>query len=124
MLDYEEIINTIDELENAPTTYDTCIKLASLYIVRDKIKSRSNSIVEGSTMVINELNDILPQYQLYCEVKRKYALNELTSEAVLMSMRDVCREIKEFIQTLYSNTDMKEERDYIKDMIINLNSIL
>lgn len=128
MLDYEEITNTIEELENGETTYDSCIKLASLYIVEEHIKSRLNSIVDSSTSVsnssvIDELNDILPQYRLYCEVKRKYALNELTSEAVIMSMRDVCGEIYEFLHILYSNTDMQAEREEIKKLIAKLGDV-
>ena len=124
MLDLEEINNTIEELENAPTTYDTCIKLASLYIVKDNAESRLNSIVERQNVHYNnvesELSDILPQYRMYCEVKRQYALNQLTKEAVLLSMQDVCREIKEFMQTLYANTEMQEERTLLKEMLNTL----
>ena len=35
MLNIAEIENTIQELENGNTTFDSCIKLASLYIVRE-----------------------------------------------------------------------------------------
>ena len=38
MLNLQEIENTIEELEQGATTFDTCLKLSALYIVRDHIK--------------------------------------------------------------------------------------
>lgn len=119
MLSIEEINNTIEELENGNTTFDACIKLSALYNVRDRL---TNKLPANETE--QELSEILPQYKMYCEVKRKYQLNELTSDAVLLSMEDVCREIKEFIQTLYSSTDMEEEREQINNMLSYLSNAL
>lgn len=121
MLNLEEINEAIYQLENGSTTYDTCSKLASLYIVKDKLINPLPSMVDR---VETELNDILPQYKMYCTVKRKYQLNELTEKAVYLAMQDVCTEIKEFIQTLYSGTDTQEERNMIKELIYNLQEAL
>ena len=113
----EEINNTIENLENSSTTFDNCMKLASLYIVRTE---HQKAITDVGKQVESELNDILPQYRLYCQVKRKYQLHELPDTSVQLAMKDVCREIQEFIHTLYSSTDMPEERELIKNLINNL----
>ena len=118
MLNMDEINNTIEELENGNTTYDACIKLSALYNVRDRLMNK-----ETVDETEEELEDILPQYRLYCEVKRKYQLNELTEDAVVLAIKDVCTEVTEFIHTLYSSTDMQQERDTIKAMLNSLQEI-
>ena len=126
MLSLEEINNTIEDLENGSTTFDACAKLASLYIVRDNLlhkQTETGEQKEESQLedhVESELNDILPQYKTYCEVKRRYQLNEVTEKAVYTSMQDVCREIHEFISILYSSTDTTKEREMIKNLIDQL----
>lgn len=72
-------------------------------------------------MIEKEYADILPTYQLYCTLKRKYELNEITKEAVIVAMRSLCVEIGEFLQIIYSNTNMEEERKELKSMLTNLN---
>ena len=125
MLNLDEINNTIEALENSSTTFETCSKLASLYIVRDKLQNAVQREIDASESKLNdrterELSDILPQYKNYCEIKRKYQLNEVTEKAVYVSMADVCKEIKEFMQTLYSSTDTPKEREMIKNLIDQL----
>lgn len=110
-MDIAEINNTIAELENGETTFASCDKLASLYIVREHLNEDE---------VINEYNDILPSYSEYCEYKRKYQLGEVTERCVELSMQKVCQEISEFIHTLYISIDTVEERKIISDMIQNL----
>ena len=118
MLDINEINNTIETLENdADTTFDTCLKLASLYTVRDNLTKQEQPVVSATE---KELNDILPQYQNYCKVKRRFQLNEVTEQAVFLSMKDVCTEIKEFLHILYSSTDTQKERDMLKNMVQQL----
>lgn len=114
MLDVTEIQSTIKDLEDGDTTFDTCIKLAALYTVHDRLTQQSPDTIE------KELNDILPQYKLYKEVKRKYQLHELNETAVYLSMQDVCKELKELIQSIYSGTDTEQERQLIKEMIQSL----
>lgn len=121
MIDMQEVLNTIDELENMPTTFDTCMKLASLYIVRDKYKPPLQTVVDTKyDEVKQELSDILPAYKKYCTIKRKFQLHEIPASAVITGIDMVCREIDEFIRTLYSSTDMIEERNALKNTIDRL----
>ena len=119
MLDIEEIHNTIAELENGPTTFDTCLKLASLYIVRDRFKVELSN-TEPVNNVRKELSDILPHYETYCDTKRKYQLGQIGQDQVKMSIQVVCKEILEFITTLYNSTDMPEEREIIMTALDSL----
>lgn len=105
MLDIEQVSDTIKELEQSDTTFDNCIKLASLYIVRNNYPTDD---------VSTELDDILPQYKRYCTIKRNYQLGNLSKDAVISAMDKVCKEITEFINSLYSHTDMQEERDLLE----------
>lgn len=121
MLDLQEIENTIEALENGVTTFDNCLKLASLYIVRQNINTQ---VADANNKVIQqELDDILPQYRKYVEVKQRYQVGELTEIAVQKAIQSVCTEISEFIQVLYSSTDMQFERDAIKDMVSTLTTL-
>lgn len=123
MLDLEEVENTIHELENADTTFDTCIKLSSLYIVREYLNKPVSGVIDGlSSAVEEELSDILPSYKKYCRVKRAYQLHETDKEHILVEMQKVCQEIQEFIQALYSHTDTSEERTYIKNVLTILST--
>lgn len=115
MLNVAEINNTIEELENGNTTFDACNKLASLYIVREHIGKRD--------MVEQEYQDILPQYRRYIAIKKQYQKGELSEKAVMDSINLVCKELQEFIQTLYSCTDMEVERNAIFTMVEQIQKI-
>ena len=141
MLDLDLINNTITELENGDTTFVSCERLASLYIVRDKmtqvsdtnmsasvgdmiecdsnieIKSPLNNMQSADVGVEKELSDILPQYTMYCNIKRKYQMNEIDKERVLYAMDNLCADISEFLHRLYSSTDMPEERETLIKML-------
>ena len=67
-----------------------------------------------------ELDDILPQYKLYVAAKRRYQLGETTDEYVINALKGVCKEIREFIQALYSSTDMVKERRLLKEMVTSI----
>lgn len=113
MLDLEEINNTISELENGETTFDTCIKLAALYTVRDK-QSESVSEVE------KELDDILPAYRKYVDVLKAYQMGNSSDSALLDCMQLLCQEIQEFIISLYSSTQDKKFSHYIEETVLQL----
>lgn len=121
MLDLTEIENTIEELENAPTTFANCQKLASLYIVLNHINTQEK---QNKDTVIQEYSDILPAYTEFCKIKKQYQLNQVSIEAVTTGIKDVCREVYEFLQTLYNNSDIAEERHIlvqsIKDFLNNI----
>lgn len=125
MLDMDIIENTIRELEASETTFLTCDQLASLYVIRQFHTSRLNDenepvydVVEDT--VHKELSDILPHYEIYCDKKREYQLGNINQGAVLLSLQEVCREIVEFVHTLYSSTDMPEERHIIEGTLTNI----
>ena len=123
MLSLDEIDGMITELENTLQSFTDLQRLADLYIIKDAQKSRLNSIVDTSNVTLQELNDILPQFKNYCMIKKRYQLNELPKQTVVYAMKDVCKELNEFVHILYSNTDMQEEREEIKNLIANLADI-
>lgn len=109
-----DINEAIDTLSNSDSTLSNVRSLASLYIVQDHLQK---SILARSESVESELNDILPSYKKYCDIKRKYQLKELTEEAVYKALENVCKEVNEFLQILYSNTDTEKEREILKSQI-------
>ena len=108
-MDIYIIENTIEDLENGEITLDTISKLADLYIVRDSL-SKNNEVE-------NELDDILPAYKEYLHIKKQYQMKEISEGAVIKSIKYLCEEIIEFLNTLYNCTDMNKERKCLKDMI-------
>lgn len=119
-MNIQEIENTIIELQNGDTTYANCQKLASLYIVKKHFPTESTN---KENVVVKEFNDILPMYSEYCRIKRQYQLKELSGEAVLDAIQEVCREIKEFIKTLYANVDTVQEKEQLTNMIAELKTL-
>ena len=107
MIDINEINNTIEELENQRLTFDICGKLADLYTIKKYYEPESD-------ITIKEYNDILPSYNKFCEIKRRYQLSEISEDAVYKQLELLCIEVSEFIHTLYNNTDSQKERDMIK----------
>lgn len=109
-MNIQEIDRMIDELKTSETSLSNIRNLSALYVVKD-------NLTKGNDVVTDELKDILPSYVKYIEVKRRYQLKEISEESVYINMKQLCREIKEFIQTLYSCTDTPRERDIIKQML-------
>jgi len=113
-MDIKDINRTIQELKEDSTTFENCERLAHLYIVREHLFTND---------VQKEFNDILPQYVKYTEMKRKYQLGEISERAIEKQIKAVCKEISEFIHTLYTSTDMPSEREMIKSMINGLQNL-
>lgn len=121
MIDMSEIDSTIDTLENTPISFDVAFKLAALYVVRDHNKVLNLGVLQSEKGTVEgEWSDILPQYQKYMTIKRDFQTNVLPKSAVVVSIDNVCREIEELIDAIYSGTDMQEERQSIISMISNL----
>lgn len=117
-MDLEIIEDAIYELENSEMSADNVKELASLYIIKGK-QLKSN--IDTNTRVVeDELEDILPYYGKYCEIKRGYQLHELPEDAVVDAIGKVCKEISDLIITLYSGTDLLKERKQIHKMLTNL----
>lgn len=115
-MDLDIIENAIYDLENDEINRDNVKELACLYIIRKEQLKQTEDKVE------NELNDILPYYREYCGIKRDYQLNKLPEEAVIVSIKKVCKEISDLIDTLYSGTDLGKERRQILKMLYSLYS--
>ena len=124
MLSLDEIDGMITELENTLQSFTDLQRLADLYIIKDAQKKRLTSLANTNDATLQELNDILPQFKNYCMIKKRYQLNELPKQTVIYAMKDVCKELNEFVHILYSNTDTPEERTEIENFIQNLNSLV
>ena len=111
-MDISTINELIDDLENAETSLSNVRNLSALYNVKTHLLG-----TEKFDKTTKELNDILPSYINYIETKRRYQLKEINETNVLIQLQRVCKEIKEFIQTLYSGTDMSKEREILQQMI-------
>lgn len=111
-MDISTINELIDDLENAETSLSNVRNLSALYNVKTHLLG-----TEKFDKTTKELNDILPSYINYIETKRRYQLKEINETNVLIQLQRVCKEIKEFIQTLYSGTDMPKEREILQQMI-------
>ena len=114
-MDITSIAEAIKNLEAGDTTYDTVQELASLYIVYEHLVDFSDFLRRDD--VNEELQDIMPYYMKYRDIKRRYQFNQTNEGEVIQGIKNVCQEITEFIEALYSGTDMNKERRYIKDMI-------
>lgn len=109
-------INTIneliDELENGDTSLSNIRNLSALYNVKTHLLGNNKF---DST--VKELNDILPSYTDYIDTKRKYQLKEIPIDNVLIQLDNVCKEIGEFLKSLYCGTDTEEERTYLHNLV-------
>ena len=113
-MDIIAIKEAIEELENGDTSPDNVSELASLYIVYENLKTALKTMVE------REYDDILPAYKQYCTTKRRYQLGEITEGAVIKDLKLVCTEIREFVSTIYKNTDMNRERNILTETLETL----
>lgn len=109
------INNLIDELESSDTSLSNIRNLSALY----NVKSHLIGTTKFDTAT-KELNDILPSYMDYIKLKRQYQLNEIPIDNVLIQLDNVCKEIGDFLRSLYCGTDTKEERQYLHNLINQL----
>lgn len=109
-----EVNEAINELQESSLTLSNARNLSALLNVREYLQ---NAIQSKPDSLEAELNDILPQYKNYCEVKRQYQMHKLSDDDIVIAMRKVCKEVKEFLLILYQNTDTKIERTMIKNMV-------
>lgn len=103
-MDINVINNAITTLENEETTFDNVSELAMLYIVRDKMQ---NELMTGMS---HSSNEILPTYKKYREIKTRYQLGQTDEGEVIRTTKLLCHEISEFLDNLFSCTDMLKER--------------
>ena len=113
-MDIIAIQEVIESLEQSETTPDNVAELASLYIVRNNLETKKDNVQ-------SELEDILPCYQKYVETKKRYKLHKAIDSEVIQAMKNVCREMKEFIDALFTCTEMHKERMLLRKMLQDLN---
>lgn len=113
-MDTIAIKEAIQSLETEETTPESVSELAALYTVYKGLTEKSVDPVES------ELDDILPYYRKYRDIKRRYQLNQAIDSEVIHGIKDVCQELKEFIDLLYYSTDMNKERLCLKKLIKEL----
>lgn len=109
------INNLIDELESSDTSLSNIRNLSALYNVKNHMLGNISF-----NHTVKELNDILPSYVDYIDVKRRYQLKEITIDNVLIALNNVCKEIGDFLKTLYCGTDTEQEREYLHNLIEQL----
>lgn len=114
-MELQDIEEAIKQFEGKDPTANNVQELACLYTVR-------NNLAESSTA--KELNDILPEYNCYCQSKRKFQQHQLTEDGVIHSMQGLCKELKEFIYTLYNCTDFYKERKLLLQTLEDLHTEL
>lgn len=112
-MNIREISETIKELEDGETTFDNCIKLASLYTVMEKFKSDTEY----------KLNELLPQYRMYTAVKHEVDIGKLSMDDLMFAVKSICSSIEDFVNALFNNTSYNEEKLIIRDMISNLSKL-
>lgn len=113
-MDIQAIQDAIEVLESSNTTMENVNELSKLYIVRENlIKSQKYS---------NSKPKILPGYDNYVNVKRQYQMHQIPEDAVIVSIKQVCCEIDDFISMLYANSDLRRERRCLKECLAKLNS--
>lgn len=124
MLDIDMINATIEELEQERMSFDTCEKLATLYICRDNVKNTLKSAVRTPDSVLGELQEILPSYYKYVDTKKRYQQFEVVDKMLIYAMQNLCDEITDFVGELYHNTETDGERALIIEMITNMRSAI
>lgn len=100
-MDIQIIENTIDELEHSDISMNNAIELASLYIIRNNNLTGINKEETGG--IQGEIEDILPAYTEYRQVKTQYQLNNLPDFVVVKTLKLLCQEIENVINLLYSS---------------------
>lgn len=124
MLDMELIEDSIAELEQDATSYENCIRLASLYICREINKNRNMSVLDTSNDVSNDSNNLFSTYNKYIDAKMRYQQYEVVDKMLIYAMSNLCHELTDFISNLYHNTETTAERALIVEMINNLRSAI
>ena len=120
-MNLKEVNEAINELLNGPLTLSNARNLSALIVVQSYLQ---NAVQSKPDSLEQELNDILPRYKEYCEVKRDYQLGKIPKDDIIISMRRVCKEVNEFLLSLYENTETAEERTMLKTMLKDVQNAL
>lgn len=109
MLDIKDIEEAIQELEQGETTYTACSKLASLYIVRDKLGEKVDLVPESN--IDEQISDIHNLFVTYMRDRNIANLNNMLDSTYKM------------ISELYHTCSDPNERNIFHKFIDSLSSI-
>lgn len=109
MLDINEIEEAIEELEQGDATYTSCSKLASLYIVRDKLSEKVDLVPESN--IDEQIADIQGLFVAYMRDRNIANLNNMLDSTYKM------------ISELYHTCTDPNERNIFHKFIDSLSSI-
>nr|DAE06076.1 MAG TPA: hypothetical protein [Siphoviridae sp. ctsxw88] len=118
----ETIDKEIIKLANMPINDNTAKALSIYGTARAELKrlyKTENAETEQNKTDIaeKEYKDIQPRYAEYCNVKKQYQLNTVPQELLKQSTKYLCKEIEEFIQILYTNSDTDFEKTEFKNSL-------
>lgn len=109
MLDIKGIEEAIQELEQGEATYTSCSKLASLYIVRDKLGEKVDLVPESD--IDEQISDIQSLFITYMRDRNITNLNNMLDSTYKM------------ISELYHTCSDPNERNIFHKFIDSLSSI-
>lgn len=109
MLDINEIEEAIKELEQGEATYASCNKLASLYIVRDKLTDKVDLVPESD--IDEQIEDIQGLFVTYMRDRNITNLNNMLDSTYKM------------ISELYHTCSDPNERNIFHKFIDSISSI-
>lgn len=100
-----------DRVATSLSVYGTArAELVRIYGDNEVSETGENSAED----IVKEYKDILPRYEYYKNAKIRYQTGEITEQALVVSVNDMCREIYEFCEILYTNADTEsEKRQYL-----------
>lgn len=113
-MDIQTIEEAIQELEQSPTSVENVKNLASLYICRQNIKPRLKS---SNNTFKQDINEVFPAYNTYCNAKKAFQTGNGTEEAVLNALSLLCSEIKDLYISLNSSSSSRKERRILKESV-------
>ena len=114
-MDIVDIDGAIEELEAEDATVETVQELANLYIVREHMKVCQLHVTEKSITSVLDTT-----YQNYCNSKALYQQHLVSDELVVENLKKVCQELSDLMSKIYSNSDMRKERNLVLTMVSNL----
>lgn len=94
-------------------------ELVRIYGENEVSKTDENSAED----IVKEYKDILPRYEYYKNAKIRYQTGEITEQALVSSVNDMCREIYEFCEILYTNADTAAEKQQYLSLFQSLSDI-
>lgn len=115
-------INVDKMLQGSPTAQNMRdVALLSLWLRFEDSEYNSqpeikNAVQTKSEQQTKELNDTFPAYSEFINAKKRYRRGEIDKQALLKIHSFLIKEIKDFLQSLYSSTDFEEERQQLNEI--------